>query len=112
MAEKRSKRPTDEEIRAKALDRWNNEGGAPAPVKTPKRPRDLNQWAKRMVDIATGEVEDREPTPEEQGKNPTAVARGKAGGPKGGRARAIKLTLEQRAEIARVAAQTRWKKSP
>ena len=25
-----------------------------------KRPRDLNQWAKRMVDIATGEVEDRE----------------------------------------------------
>ena len=60
MAEKRSKRPTDEEIRAKALDRWNNEGGAPAPVKTPKRTRDLNQWAKRMVDIATGEVEDRE----------------------------------------------------
>jgi hypothetical protein len=32
--------------------------------KHPKRPRDLNQWAKRMVDIATGEVDDREPTPE------------------------------------------------
>ena len=29
------------------------------PEKHPKRPRDLNQWAKRMVDIATGEVEDR-----------------------------------------------------
>jgi hypothetical protein len=34
------------------------------PEKHPKRPRDLNQWAKRMVDIATGAVEDREPTPE------------------------------------------------
>ena len=45
--------------------------------KHPKRPRDLNQWAKRMVDIATGEVEDREPTPKEQGKDPAAVARDK-----------------------------------
>jgi hypothetical protein len=45
-------------------------------TKPPKRPRDLNQWAKRMVDIATGAAEDREPSPEEQGKNPAAVARG------------------------------------
>lgn len=80
--------------------------------KHPKRPRDLNQWAKRMVDIATGAIEDREPTPEEQGKTAAAVARGKAGGTKGGRARAMKLNPEQRAEIARIAAQTRWKKSP
>ncbi len=35
--------------------------------KAPERPRDLNQWAKCTVDIATGEVSDREPTPEEQG---------------------------------------------
>jgi hypothetical protein len=28
-------------------------------AKTPKRPRDLNQWAKRMVDIATGEVSEK-----------------------------------------------------
>jgi hypothetical protein len=35
-------------------------------TKAPKRPRDLNQWAKRMVDIATGEASDRELTPEEQ----------------------------------------------
>ena len=54
------RRPTDEEMKAKALDRWNNEGGAPASTPRPKRPRDPNQWAKRMVDIATGEVEDRE----------------------------------------------------
>ena len=39
------------------------------PEKHPKRPRDLNQWGKRMIDIATGEVDDREPTPEEQGKD-------------------------------------------
>ena len=32
----------------------------------PKRPRDLNEWAKRMVDIATGEVSDIEPTPARQ----------------------------------------------
>jgi hypothetical protein len=30
--------------------------------KHPKRPRDLNQWAKRMTDIVSGEVENREPT--------------------------------------------------
>jgi hypothetical protein len=79
--------------------------------KTPKRPRDFSQAAKLVVDIASGQVEDREPTPEEQGKNAAAVARGKAGGPKGGRARAMKLAPEQRTEIARLAAQTRWKKS-
>jgi hypothetical protein len=79
--------------------------------KRPKRPRDLNQWAKRMVDLATGDASDREPTPEERGVSPAAVTRGKAGGPKGSRARAAKLTPERRAEIARIAAQTRWKKS-
>ena len=56
--------------------------------KHPKRPRDLNQWAKRMADVVAGEVEDREPTPEEQGKDPAAVKRGQLGGLKGGKARA------------------------
>ena len=83
----------------------------PVGPKGEKRPRDTNQLAKLIVDIATGQVEDREPTPEEQGKTAPAVARGKAGGPKGGRARAMKLTPEKRVEIARLAAQTRWKKS-
>src|ERR1700684_1899828 len=46
-------------------------------LRPPKRPRDINEWAKRMVDIARGEVVDREPTPEEQGKDPVAVARGR-----------------------------------
>ena len=42
--------------------------------KKPKRPRDPAQLAKLMVDIATGEVEDREMTPEERGKDPAASA--------------------------------------
>jgi hypothetical protein len=40
----------------------------------PKRPRDPNQLAKSIVDIATGQKPDRNPTPEEQGKDPAAVA--------------------------------------
>ena len=82
------------------------------PDKPLKRPRDPAQLAKLMIDIASGEATDRPQTPEEQGKNAKAVERGKIGGAKGGAARSAKLTPEQRAEIARVAAQTRWKKSP
>jgi hypothetical protein len=76
--------------------------------KAPQRPRDLNQWAKAMIDIATGEVSDREPTPEEQGKDPVAVARGRLGGAKGGAARAAKLTPSERSESARKAVAKRW----
>lgn len=73
---------------------------------TPKRPRDPNQLAKRIIDIATGETPDRDPTPEEEGKDPAAVAMGK----KGGKARAETLTRAQRTEIAKGAARSRWKK--
>jgi hypothetical protein len=76
------------------------------PEKPPKRPRDPAQLAKLMIDIASGEVEDRDPTPEEQGKDPAAVAMGK----KGGKARANSMTPERRAEIAKKAAEGRWKK--
>jgi hypothetical protein len=72
--------------------------------KLSKRPRDTNQLAKLMVDILTGQVEDREPTPEERGVDPAASAMGKKGGP----ARAASLTAEQRGEIAKKAAQSRW----
>jgi hypothetical protein len=43
-----------------------------------------------------------------EGKNPAAVALGRRGGLKGGRARAAKLTPQQRSEIARLAANSRW----
>lgn len=78
--------------------------------KHPKRPRDLNQWAKRMVDIATGAVQDRAPTPEEEGKDAAAVSLGRRGGLKGGKARAEGMTPERRTEIAKKAAQKRWEK--
>ena len=69
-----------------------------------KRPRDPAQLAKFVVDIATGEVEDRPPTPEERGKDPAASAMGK----KGGAARARNLSKKKRKEIAKRAAQKRW----
>ena len=76
--------------------------------KHPKRPRDLNQWAKRMVGIATGDESDREPTPEEQGKDPAAVALGRKGGLKGGLARAESLSPGERKKIAQEAAKKLW----
>jgi hypothetical protein len=75
------------------------------PDRSRKRPRDPNQLAKLIVDIATGEVED---TPVDDGKDPAAVALGRKGGLKGGKARAAKMTPEQRSESARRAATTRW----
>lgn len=72
---------------------------------TPKRPRHPNQLAKSIIDIATGQKPDRDPTPEEQGKDPAAVAMGK----KGGKARADAMTPERQGEIAKRAAQQRWK---
>jgi hypothetical protein len=70
-----------------------------------KRPRDPNQLGKLIVDIATGAIEDEL---SEQKRNP--IRRGRAGGLKGGKLRAKKLTPDQRAEIARIAADARWKK--
>jgi hypothetical protein len=74
-----------------------------------KRPRDINQLAKFIVDVSTGEAELPEDQPD--GKNPAAVELGKLGGKKGGKARAVKLTPAQRRDIARRAAQARWKKA-
>jgi len=59
-----------------------------------KRPRDPIQLGKLIVDIATGQVEDRDSEGSE--KSATAVTRGKLGGPKGGWARAAKLSPESR----------------
>lgn len=76
-----------------------------------RRPRDPAQLAKLIVDIATGAVEDREPSPEEQGKDPKAVELGRKGGLRGGEARAKALSPTRRSEIARAAVNARWKKS-
>lgn len=74
-------------------------------AKKPKRPRDTNQLAKLIADIATGEATDPDP---DEGKDPAAVALGRKGGLKGGKARAEKLSNERKAEIARKAARARW----
>lgn len=73
-----------------------------------KRPTDVNQLAKAVVDIATGETTDVSAT---EGKNPAAVELGRKGGKKGGKARAKALTSEQRRKIAKLAAEARWEKS-
>lgn len=74
-----------------------------------KRPRDANQLAKLIVDLATGEVpEDISDENGDSGKNPAAVALGKLGGRKGGKARAQRLSADERREIAKKAAAARW----
>ena len=68
----------------------------------PKRPRDANQLAKFIVDVATGDADAETPLEKSAAQ--------RKGGLKGGAARAASLTPEQRAEIARTAADARWKK--
>lgn len=75
----------------------------------PRRPRDPNELAHAVFLLAIGEAPPEEP---EMEKNPAAVALGKLGGAKGGRARAAKMTSEERVESARRAAAARWKKDP
>jgi len=75
-------------------------------TKAPKRPRDFSQAAKLVIDVATGQVEDRAPTPEEQGKDSAAAALGR----KGGAARAKTMSAARRSEIAKNAAKKRWER--
>ena len=72
-----------------------------------KRPRDPLQLGKLIVDIATGQVEDRV----EDKRSPAAVELGRLGGIKGGKARANKLTAVQRRTSAKNAARARWDKT-
>lgn len=73
-----------------------------------KRPADVIGAAVKVMRIATGQEDDRIPTPEEEGKNSAAVALGK----RGGKARASSLPQGQRSEIAKKAAVARWKQKP
>lgn len=69
-------------------------------------PTDLNSLASRITEMATNEQ-----PPEDDGKDPAAVALGRKGGLKGGKARAAKMTPEERRESAKKAAAARWKKN-
>jgi hypothetical protein len=78
-------------------------------MKPKSNPRkDFTQIAFDIVQKATGEVEPEEQIDE---KKKAAQESGRRGGLKGGKARAGKLTPKQREEIARTAAQARWKKT-
>ncbi|MBK7393815.1 MAG: histone H1 [Chloracidobacterium sp.] len=68
----------------------------------PTRPRDANQLAKMIVDLTTGDATEPE-------MSPRAKA-GQLGGLKGGKARAAKLSSDERSAIAKKAADARWQK--
>ena len=72
--------------------------------KRSRMPRDTNQLASLVVGLATGET----PAEPETGKNPAAVALGRLGGLKGGKARAKGMTKKARLEAAKKAAKARW----
>jgi len=75
------------------------------PNRSSKRPRDVNSLAKFIADVATGQAE----LPKtDDGKDPAAVALGRKGGLKGGKARAVALSAKRRREIAQKAARKRW----
>jgi hypothetical protein len=76
----------------------------PKGPKGEKRPADINARAVMIAKIATGEVED---VITDDGKNAAAVALGRMGG----KARAAGMSAKKRSEIAKKAAQTRWKGS-
>lgn len=76
--------------------------------KRSRMPRDLNQLAKLVGDMATGQASPEDTTPDD-GKNPAAVALGRLGGLKGGKARAASMSKKKRTESARKAARARWK---
>ena len=74
-------------------------------MKRTPRPRDPIQLGKLMVDIATGQV----PDAVDNGKNPVMTENARTAGLAGGKARAERLPSERRSEIARGAADKRWK---
>jgi hypothetical protein len=93
----------------------------PKPIKQAKRPRDVNQWARQMVEESTREVESPVVVPVEvvpPSVVPNAVQIsaymaqiGSKGGKVGGKQRLKTMTAEARSKIARKAANARWRKS-
>jgi hypothetical protein len=76
-----------------------------------RKPRtlDINQFAASILEAVTGEVAAPAEAETEPAKDPAAVALGRKGGLKGGKARAAKMTPKQRSAAAKKAARARWK---
>lgn len=79
------------------------------PKRSSKKIRDVNVLAAHIVEQATGEPIPKD-VKKKSTKNPAAVALGRLGGKKGGKARAAQMTPEERKELARKAALARWGK--
>lgn len=80
--------------------------------KRSSKQKDTQQLARSILDAVVPDAEPRKAAKKKPAKkNPAAVALGRLGGLKGGKARAAKLSAEQRAEIARNAAVKRWGKA-
>lgn len=92
--------------------------GMAKPKRPLKRPRDPVQLAKLIGDIATGQLKDgadesapqNRPVPTSDEISRVMSALGKIGGPRGGKARAEKLSKKRKSEIAKKAAFSRWHK--
>ena len=82
--------------------------------KRKKAEHDFAVTAFRVVQEATGEADTPQAEPEVTAEERSAAAKvlGRAGGKKGGPARAAKLSPEKRSEIAKRAAQARWRVEP
>jgi hypothetical protein len=92
------------------MPRRSSKRGAKGKPKREGTPHDFTVVARRVVEQAIGERLDGSPLSNvAAGKNPAAVALGKLGGAKGGRARAKALSPKRRREIALRAARIRWK---
>jgi hypothetical protein len=81
----------------------------PKRVLKKRPPTDVNQWARRMVELTTGESDTPEPTKAEVSK--VMAALGRRGGKIGGKRRLETMTQAERSAIALKAAQARWKKT-
>jgi len=84
----------------------------PKPIKQTERPRDVNQWAKQMVDLSTRENSD---TIERLTKPQISMLMselGRKGGKIGGKRRLETMTAKKRTLLAKRAAQARWKRNP
>ena len=80
----------------------------PSRASTPKRPRDPNLLARSVVEELIGEKMDGSPL-EADTRNQAALALSKLGASKGGKARAESLSPRQRKQIAKKAAEARWR---
>ncbi|MEX2118696.1 MAG: hypothetical protein WD847_03725 [Pirellulales bacterium] len=79
--------------------------------KRSSKQKDAQQLGRQVLNAVVPDADPVRPATAAKAKNPAAVALGRLGGAKGGKARAKKLTAEQRTNIARKAAQKRWAKT-